>query len=234
MAGTLFISTSCDQVGGGSGDVGLETANDTLSYAIGADVARSLDQQGMSEIDPQIMVAAIRDILIDKGEGKLDEIEGNMAIREYMTRKQTEMAQEQQAKAQENLQKAQQFLEENKAKEGIQVMESGLQYLVLEAGDGPTPEEGDQVVAHYEGKLVDGTVFDSSLKRGEPLTIGVNQVIPGWTEALLNMKVGSKWRLFIPPDLGYGVRGAGQDIGPNEALIFEVELLEIVEETPAG
>ena len=131
------------------------------------------------------------------------------------------------AAGKENLAKSNKFLEENKKKQGVQTTASGLQYEVIKTGTGASPKVENEVTVHYEGKLISGTVFDSSIKRGEPATFGVGQVIPGWTEALQRMKVGDKWRLFIPPNIAYGERGAGGDIGPNEALIFEVELLEV-------
>lgn len=120
------------------------------------------------------------------------------------------------------------FLADNSTKQGVVSLESGLQYKVLQQGEGARPAATDQVRCHYHGTLIDGTVFDSSVDRGEPAVFGVNQVIPGWVEALQLMPVGSKWQLFIPSDLAYGERGAGQAIAPNTTLIFEVELLEIV------
>lgn len=131
-------------------------------------------------------------------------------------------------KTKAKLAEAQKFLEENKKKEGVQVTQSGLQYKVLKAGDGATPTATSTVVAHYEGKLTDGRVFDSSVARGEPATFPVNRLIPGWQEALQRMKVGDKWQLFVPPELAYGENGPpGSIIGPNEPLIFEMELLEV-------
>ncbi len=126
-----------------------------------------------------------------------------------------------------NLEKGKKFLEENKKKPGIKVTDSGLQYEILEAGEGKKPALTDKVKCNYKGTLIDGTVFDSSYDRGKPATFGVNQVIKGWTEALQMMPVGSKWRLYIPSELAYGERGAGKDIGPNEVLIFDIELLGI-------
>ena len=120
------------------------------------------------------------------------------------------------------------FLTENGKRSEVKTTASGLQYEVLEEGDGPRPEAGDQVVVHYTGKLIDGTVFDSSEERGEPATFGVTQVIPGWVEALQLMKAGSKWRLFIPSQLAYGPQGAGGVIGPNQTLIFDVNLIKVV------
>jgi FKBP-type peptidyl-prolyl cis-trans isomerase FklB len=129
----------------------------------------------------------------------------------------------------ENLAKAKAFLSENQKKDGVQTLKSGLQYVILKKGQGKTPGQTSVVRVHYEGKLLNGQVFDSSLKRGEPAEFPLNGVIPGWTEALQRMAVGDKWQLFIPPDLAYGMNGApGGKIGPNEALVFEVELLDIV------
>jgi len=127
-----------------------------------------------------------------------------------------------------NLEKGKKFLEENKAKPGIIVTESGLQYEILKEGTGAKPELTDKVKCNYKGTLIDGTTFDSSDKHGGPSTFGVNGVIKGWTEALQMMPAGSKWKLYIPADLAYGKRGAGNDIGPNEALVFEIELLEVL------
>jgi FKBP-type peptidyl-prolyl cis-trans isomerase len=129
-----------------------------------------------------------------------------------------------------NLEAGNAFLEENKGREGVKTTASGLQYEVITEGTGPIPSAEDRVRVHYHGTLIDGTVFDSSVERGEPAVFGVGQVIPGWTEALQLMPVGSKWKIYVPSELAYGERGAGADIGPNTTLIFEVELLEIVEE----
>jgi FKBP-type peptidyl-prolyl cis-trans isomerase FklB len=129
--------------------------------------------------------------------------------------------------ARNNLEKANEFLKANKEKEGVQTTKSGLQYLVIKAGTGKTPTVTSRVTVHYEGKLLDGTIFDSSIKAGEPAEFRVNEVIPGWTEALQRMKVGDKWRLFIPPGLAYGERGQRPQIGQNELLTFEVELLDV-------
>lgn len=138
---------------------------------------------------------------------------------------------EMQAKVQEaqsgNSSKGVEFLKENGSKDGVKTLESGMQYIVINQGDGEKPQATDTVDVHYEGSLIDGTVFDSSIKRGEPATFPVNGVIQGWQEALQLMEVGTKWRVFIPSELAYGAQGAGGDIGPNETLIFEMELLSI-------
>ena len=149
----------------------------------------------------------------------------------HMMALQNDLRQKQQAKMQEagaaNLKAGQDFLAANKTKEGVVTLPSGLQYKILTEGTGPKPSADDSVVCNYRGTLLDNTEFDSSYKRGQPTTFQVGQVIRGWTEALQLMPVGSKWQLFIPPDLAYGPRGAGANIGPNATLIFEVELLSI-------
>src|SRR5690606_9682743 len=152
-------------------------------------------------------------------------------IQSTMMQLQMQMQEKQQANAgpagEQNQQEGEAFLKANKEKEGIKTLASGLQYQVLESGSGKTPSASSQVTTHYEGTLINGTVFDSSYERGEPATFPVNGVIAGWTEALQLMKEGDKWRLFIPSNLAYGPRGAGADIGPNATLIFDVELLSV-------
>ena len=138
-----------------------------------------------------------------------------------------EPVQEGVSRGQINKKKGEEFLAENKKKPGVKTTESGLQYLVLKEGTGKKPELDDNVLCHYHGTLIDGTVFDSSVDRGEPASFPVNRVIPGWTEVLQLMKEGSKWRVFIPSKLAYGQRGAPPKIGPNETLIFEIELLQV-------
>jgi FKBP-type peptidyl-prolyl cis-trans isomerase FklB len=130
-------------------------------------------------------------------------------------------------KAAANLKEGQDFLATNKQKEGVVELPSGLQYEILKAGDGPKPKETDKVLCHYHGTLINGTIFDSSVQRGQPIAFPLNQVIKGWTEGVQLMGVGSKWRFFIPPHLGYGDRQVGPTIGPNSTLIFDVELLGI-------
>ncbi len=220
------IVMSCQPSGSGR-DVELNSLADSAGYAIGILVGENNKQQiesapGGSDINLEAMAAAFRAAAIGE-EGKMTVEEADQIIRSYF---ESEGAKE----GQLNLEAGNAFLEANKSKEGIQTTESGLQYEVLEEGDGPKPEADDQVRVHYHGTTIDGTVFDSSVERGEPAVFGVNQVIPGWTEALQMMPVGAKWKIYIPSDLAYGERGAGGEIGPNSVLIFEVELLEIVEE----
>lgn len=225
----LFLAIaamSCQQNGGVS-DVKLETPADSAGYAIGILVGNNNKEQvnnapGGADINLDAMVAGFAKAAMGE-ETELTPEEADRIVREYFT-----SAGERQG--QENLEAGNAFLEENKERPEVKVTDSGLQYEVLQEGDGPIPEEGDRVRVHYHGTLIDGTVFDSSVERGEPAVFGVTQVIPGWTEALKMMPVGSKWKIYLPSDLAYGERGAGGDIGPNETLIFEVELLEIVEE----
>ncbi len=197
---------------------------DPASYGIGFGIGSDMAQQGLSAefVTQADLIAGIMDALNGKEPG-VAPADIQTAMRGLQEKLQAKAA----ALGKENLAKSTKFLEENKKKEGVQTTASGLQYEVIKSGNGASPKKENEVTVHYEGKLISGKIFDSSIKRGEPATFGVGQVIPGWTEALQRMKVGDKWRLFIPPDLAYGPRGAGADIGPNEALIFEVELLEI-------
>jgi FKBP-type peptidyl-prolyl cis-trans isomerase FklB len=205
--------------------------SDAASYGIGFGIGSDMAQQGLNAqlVTQADLIAGIMDALAGK-EPSIAGAEIQAAMKVLQEKLQLEQ-QKMQAKAlaagKENLAKANKFLEENKKKEGVQTTASGLQYEVIKAGTGASPKADNTVTVHYEGKLVSGKVFDSSIARNEPATFGVGQVIPGWTEALQRMKVGDKWRLFIPPNLGYGERGAGGDIGPNETLIFEVELLGV-------
>jgi len=203
----------------------LVTSTDTISYLIGNDIARSL-KTVKDDIVLDMVFAGIREKLVEEK----DRIPADQE-RVIMQAFSMQMQQKQMAKSDEeaakNLAEAQKFLEENGKKEGVVTTPSGLQYQVLVEGSGPTPSDTSRVKVHYEGTLLSGKVFDSSIKRGEPTVFGVNQVIKGWTEALKLMKVGSKYKLFIPPDLAYGRRGMAHDIGPNMMLIFQVELLGI-------
>lgn len=223
VVGLLIAATSCQQ--GGSADVKLETQVDSVSYAIGVLVGTNNQKQlesapGGSDLDATIMSSAFTTASA-KGELKITEEAANALVQTFFQEAGTR-------KGQDNLEAGNAFLEANKAREGITVTESGLQYEVLTAGTGAKPAAADQVRVHYHGTLIDGTVFDSSVDRGEPATFGVGQVIPGWTEALQLMPTGSKWKVYLPSNIAYGERGAGGDIGPNAALIFEVELLEII------
>lgn len=197
----------------------LKTKIDTVSYALGANIAENLKQQGFENLSIDAFAQAFKDVA-DKKQLLVSAEQARNILNEYF-------AQLQQEKANKNVAEGQKFLEENKKKPGVVTLPSGLQYQVIKEGDGPTPKATDKVTTHYHGTLIDGTVFDSSVERGQPATFPVNGVIQGWVEALQLMKVGSKWRLFVPSNLAYGERGAGESIGPNTALIFEVELLSI-------
>ena len=187
-------------------------------------MGNAIKQQGV-EVDPDIVAQGIKDFLAGKPLMTQEEATAALVqLQNDMMAKQT--AKNQQA-AVTNKQEGEAFLAANKTKPGVITLPSGLQYKVITAGIGKIPIAGDTVVCNYRGTLLNGTEFDSSYKRGEALTIQVNQVIKGWTEALQLMPVGSKWQLFIPSNLAYGERGAGNDIGPNATLIFEIEVLSI-------
>jgi FKBP-type peptidyl-prolyl cis-trans isomerase len=225
IAALMIAASSCGQ--SGSSNVKMETAIDSVSYSIGILVGANNKKQletapGNEEMNLEIMSAAFRSASLGE-ELKISEEQAQQLIQKFFTE-----ASEREAQA--NLEKGNKFLEENGKREGVVTTESGLQYEVLNEGTGEKPSETDRVRVHYHGTLIDGTVFDSSVDRGEPAVFNVNRVIKGWTEALQLMPVGSKWKIYIPADLAYGERGAGGDIGPNETLVFEVELLEIVKE----
>lgn len=202
------------------GDTGLK---DPKSYALGFQIGKDMSSSGLAaeDFDLKELLEGFTDGLSEKG--KLSDQQIQQAMTTLQERVKSKMIE----KSRKNLEKANEFLKTNKDKEGVQTTKSGLQYLSLQAGKGKTPTLTSTVKVHYEGKLLSGKVFDSSIARGEPIEFPVNGVIPGWTEALQRMKVGDKWKLFIPPGLAYGERGAGADIGPNELLVFEVELLDV-------
>jgi FKBP-type peptidyl-prolyl cis-trans isomerase FklB len=203
----------------------LKDEKDKVSYSIGLDIGNTFKKQNM-DINTDVLMAGLKDAL--SGAKPLlteDQIKETMsAFSKSMVEKQTTASKEAAAK---NAAAGEKFLSENKAKEGVKSTPSGLQYKVLREGSGASPKETDTVVTQYRGTLINGTEFDSSYKRNEPTTFPVNRVIKGWTEALQMMKPGAKYQLFIPANLAYGERGAGQDIGPNETLIFEIELLSV-------
>jgi FKBP-type peptidyl-prolyl cis-trans isomerase FklB len=194
------------------------------AYALGQQLGGDLKDGGV-EVDIDMLAAGIKDAYA--GTSLLDDTEIASAMenlqREMMEK---QMAQREKA-AKENLREGQAFLSENAQKDGVETTESGLQYEVIEKGSGKTPTPESTVTVHYRGTLIDGTEFDSSYRRGEPATFPVNGVIAGWTEALQLMSEGAKYKLYIPADLAYGERGAGQAIGPNETLIFDVELISV-------
>ena len=206
-------------------EVTLKTQKDKVSYSIGMDIGMTLKNQSI-DIDPAILARGIRDSL--SGQKPLmteQEIRDAMAAfqKEMMAKQQEAMKQA----GEKNKKEGEGFLAENKKKEGVKTLPSGLQYKVMKAGKGKKPKATDTVTTDYRGTLIDGTEFDSYYKRGKPATFAVNGVIPGWTEALQLMHVGEKWRIFVPSELAYGANGAGGVIGPHSVLIFDVELLGI-------
>lgn len=203
----------------------LESEQQKYSYMLGMEVGRSLQRTGL-EIDVETFSRALQTIL-DGGEPQLSAEEASLLQGQLMQKMQQQAASQASAAGGENKEKGEAYLAENAGKDGVQTTDSGLQYEVLEDSDGDKPTAADQVTVHYRGTLLDGTEFDSSYSRGEPATFPLNGVIPGWTEGLQLMPVGSKYRFVIPSQLAYGERGAGGQIGPHSTLIFEVELLEI-------
>lgn len=208
-------------------ETGFENAAAKRSYALGMDIGNSLKELPV-ELNVDALAEGVRDT-VSGGETRLSQQELQAVMQTFVQDMQAAQQKQAQQLAQANLEAGKQFLVENKDKEGVQVTESGLQYKVVEEGSGPSPDTNDSVTVHYEGRLIDGTVFDSSRKRGEPVTFPVDAVIPGWTEALQLMQEGATYMLYIPPKLAYGERGAGAQIGPNETLVFEVELLKVNE-----
>lgn len=196
----------------------LTNSVDSISYAMGVSIATSVQKQNLPELNVEKLLKAIEDVFGEQ-ETMLTVEYSQSLLNEYMAalKEKLEM---------EKLEEMAKFLDENKKKTGVVTLPSGLQYKVLKEGTGQSPTPKSRVKTHYKGTLIDGTVFDSSYKRGEPLVFGVNQVIRGWQEALVLMKPGAKWMLYIPPYLGYGDRDSGQ-IPANSILIFEIELLSV-------
>lgn len=209
----------------------LKDQKDKASYSIGYDIGDSFKKQKI-ELNLDALVNGLKDAL-DGKDATLPKEEREKVLQAF----QKEMMEKQMAASKEaaakNAAEGAKFLEENKKKEGVKTTASGLQYKVIKEGSGPSPKETDTVVCNYRGTLIDGTEFDSSYKRNEPTSFQVNRVIKGWIEALQLMKPGAKYQLFIPASLAYGERGAGQLIGPNATLIFEVELVSIAQPSPS-
>jgi FKBP-type peptidyl-prolyl cis-trans isomerase FklB len=210
----------------------LNSKKDKVSYAIGADLGKKLKTANI-DVDPAILTRAMKDTLTGaKSEMSDDEIRATLTdLSKDLQQKQAMAAKE---ASEKNRKAGEEFLAANKGKEGVVALPDGLQYKVLTAGNGPKPSPSDTVVCNYKGTLIDGKEFDSSYKRGQPATFPVSGVIKGWTEALQMMPVGSRWQLFIPPDLAYGDRQAGPDITPGSTLVFEVELMSIQPKTAAA
>lgn len=202
-------------------DQNSKTNMKEISYSYGVLMASSLKNQSIDGIDVDRLTEGIKDAM-NGNDVEITQKEARQKVQTFMQK-------QQQMKQQKAKKKEEAFFAENAKKEGVKTTESGLQYKVLKEGSGPKPSKEDTVRVHYTGKLLDGTVFDSSVERGEPAEFPVGGVIPGWTEALLMMKEGAKYELYIPSALAYGKRGAGQQIPPNATLQFEVELLEVKE-----
>jgi FKBP-type peptidyl-prolyl cis-trans isomerase FklB len=206
------------------------TLQDRASYVIGLNLGQSLKAQEIT-VTQDLVIQGLRDGLAGS-DPLLTQEEIQAAMQEFQQQIMAQQQEKRKAAGDKNLQESQVFLEQNKAKPGIKTTASGLQYEVVKEGSGESPKPTDRVTVHYRGTLIDGTEFDSSYQRNQPATFPVNGVIPGWVEALQLMKPGAKYKLYIPPALAYGERGAGGQIGPNQALIFEVELISI-DKTPA-
>lgn len=209
----------------------LKTQKEKNSYALGVNIGTSLRKQGVAtSVDPAIVARGLRDALAG-GKTLLTEDDVKNALQQLRTDVQTAQQAKAHAEGASARKEGEAFLAANKSKEGVQTLPDGLQYKILQQGNGPKPTANDTVTVNYRGTLINSKEFDSSYKRGQPISFPVSGVIKGWTEALQLMPVGSKWQLFIPPDLAYGDQGAGADIGPGETLIFDVELLAIGDQT---
>ena len=200
---------------------------DKLSYALGMSMGHNFEGTGIKTLNSADFAAGVASVY-DGVKPEMTFDEAKRIVNEYFAKLEAEMQAEAAKQGEVNRKNGEAFLTENAKREGIKVTESGLQYEVLESGKGDSPKASDNVEVHYTGKLIDGTVFDSSVERGVPASFGVTQVIPGWVEALQLMHEGDKWRLYIPSDLAYGPNGAGGVIGPNMTLIFDVELLRVI------
>ena len=203
----------------------LKDQKQKVSYGIGYNLGQNLMRDNL-DLDPQVLAKGIMDAMTkQKPQMTEDEIRATLLAFQQQLQKDAQTKMQKEAEA--NVAKGKKFLADNAKKEGVKTTKSGLQYKVIKSGSGKPPKLTDEVTTHYRGTLIDGTEFDSSYKRKQPATFPVNRVIGGWTEALQLMKEGDKWQLFIPSDLAYGERGSGPDIGPNEVLIFDIELLKV-------
>jgi len=230
------LMTAC---GGGKDDgkgvgasVKLDNDHAKFSYAIGMDIGQSVKSLG-DDIDQDALVAGIRDRL-NGAKPRLSKEEAVKVQQAYFKKRAEKQAAARKAEGEKNKAEGEKFLAENAKREGVHVTASGLQYEVLKQGDGPKPKATDRVKVHYRGTFIDGSEFDSSYSRGQPVVFPLNGVIKGWSEGLQLMPVGSKYKLYLPASLAYGEQGAGKRIGPNKTLIFEVELLDIVKPKAAG
>lgn len=200
---------------------------DKVSYALGLGIGRQLTDMGAKDLNIDDFAQAIKDVLAG-GDVKLSETEAQTIVRAFFEEQEKKQRAAAAERFKDNKAKGEAYLKANADKEGVVTLPSGLQYQVLREGNGKQPKATDRVRCHYEGMLIDGTLFDSSIQRGEPAVFGLNQVIAGWTEGVQLMSEGAKYRFFIPYNLGYGERGAGQQIPPYSALVFDVELIEVL------
>ena len=205
--------------------VELKSENDKINYSVGYRLGSDFKRQGV-EMNSAIVQKGIDDAT-GGGEALMTEEEMRTVMVNMATRLKAEQMEKMKQQGAENSKTGEAFLAENAGKEGVKTTDSGLQYKVITAGEGKSPQKSDKVTVHYRGTLIDGTEFDSSYSRNKPATFGVGQVIPGWTEALLMMKEGDKWEIVLPSKLAYGERGAGAKIPPNSTLVFEVELISV-------
>ncbi len=223
----LFTGISCSKNSSSdSGSVDLTTKMDSISYGMGVNLGSSYKRQEF-DINPDLFYDGF--VTSYKGEDpKLSENDTRQMLRDYYMEVRMNKSEQQKVLAEQNKSKSEKFLEKNKTKKGVVELPSGLQYRVLRSGSGKSPNVNESVKVHYTGKHLDNTIFDSSTDNEEPIEFSLRSVVKGLSEGLQLMKVGAKWELFIPPELGYGRRGSGGKIGPNECLIFEVELIDIV------
>jgi len=224
FSGIAFLSlTACEGQKNKETKTTLTTSNDSVSYAIGISIGGNLKKDNLSEVDVDLIAGGIKaamksDSSVMKSEDAQASIQAFMMNREKK-------------KASDNLEKGKKFLDENAKKEGVKTTASGLQYQVIKEATGPKPALTDKVSVHYHGTLINGEIFDSSVQRGKPYELGVNQFVPGFSEALQLMSVGSKYKIWVPGNIAYGERSPGGSIGPNETLVFEVELMAILPPT---
>ncbi|MFP4014742.1 MAG: FKBP-type peptidyl-prolyl cis-trans isomerase [Chitinispirillaceae bacterium] len=227
----VFALVSCDANAKKQKNADLSSFDNQVSYMVGRDIGKSLKELN-ADFDRDILFAAIKEVLDGEPSQLSDSVLSKVGA-EFTKKLQQSKAAKMQKDQQENNEEGEEFLKANKQIPGVKETESGLQYQVIKEGTGATPTKDDVVKVHYHGTLIDGTVFDSSVKRGEPATFPLGRVIKGWTEALQLMKEGGKYKIFVPSHLAYGERGFPPAIGPNMTLIFEIELLEVVDEEKA-
>jgi FKBP-type peptidyl-prolyl cis-trans isomerase len=227
MISLLWLAgTACQQGAGIPEASDMANQSDSVAYAIGMNIGNSLNTPETEDLDYLMIFRGMQDVL-EENEPALSESEIQAVFTRFQATVDAKLQAENEEKGQANLAEGQEFLAENGKKEGVMTTASGLQYKVMQEGDGENPSATSQVKVHYEGKLLNGEIFDSSIQRGEPVTFPLNGVIPGWTEGLQLMKPGAKYQFYIPSELAYGLRGSPPKIGPNATLIFDVELLEV-------